>query len=45
MTAQDLQSARNAARNAVVVGMGRTGLSVESHLQRCGYGLAVVVSR
>jgi UDP-N-acetylmuramoylalanine--D-glutamate ligase len=45
MTAQDLQSARNAARNAVVVGMGRTGLSVARHLQRCGYGLAVVDSR
>jgi UDP-N-acetylmuramoylalanine--D-glutamate ligase len=33
------------ARNAVVVGMGRTGLSVARHLQRCGYGIAVTDSR
>jgi UDP-N-acetylmuramoylalanine--D-glutamate ligase len=41
MTAQALQS----ARNAVIVGMGRTGLSVARHLQRCGYGIAVTDSR
>jgi UDP-N-acetylmuramoylalanine--D-glutamate ligase len=45
MTAQDLQSARNAARNAVIVGMGRTGLSVARHLQRCGYGIAITDTR
>ena len=33
MTAQAAQT----ARSAVVVGMGRTGLSVARHLQRCGY--------
>src|SRR5262245_25981054 len=41
MTAQALQS----ARNAVIVGMGRTGLSVARHLQRCGYGIAITDSR
>jgi UDP-N-acetylmuramoylalanine--D-glutamate ligase len=41
MTAHALQS----ARNAVIVGMGRTGLSVARHLQRCGYGIAVTDTR
>jgi len=45
MTAQDLQSARSTARNAVIVGMGRTGLSVARHLQRCGYALAITDTR
>jgi UDP-N-acetylmuramoylalanine--D-glutamate ligase len=35
----------NSPRNAVVVGMGRTGLSVARHLQRCGYGVSVTDSR
>ncbi len=34
-----------AAQSAVVVGMGRTGLSVARHLQRCGYNIAVTDSR
>jgi UDP-N-acetylmuramoylalanine--D-glutamate ligase len=38
-------TAHNAARNAVIVGMGRTGLSVARHLQRCGYGIAITDSR
>jgi UDP-N-acetylmuramoylalanine--D-glutamate ligase len=33
------------ARNAVVVGMGRTGLSAARHLQRCGYAVSVTDSR
>ncbi len=41
MTAQAAQT----ARSAVIVGMGRTGLSVARHLQRCGYRLAVTDSR
>jgi len=41
MTAQATQT----ARNAVVVGMGRTGLSAARHLQRCGYRIAVTDSR
>ncbi|HKW82189.1 MAG TPA: UDP-N-acetylmuramoyl-L-alanine--D-glutamate ligase [Burkholderiaceae bacterium] len=41
MTAQALQS----ARHAVIVGMGRTGLSVARHLQRCGYGIAITDTR
>jgi UDP-N-acetylmuramoylalanine--D-glutamate ligase len=41
MTAQAAQT----ARNAVIVGMGRTGLSVARHLQRCGYGIAITDSR
>ena len=41
MTAQATQS----ARNAVIVGMGRTGLSVARHLQRCGFGLAMTDTR
>lgn len=40
-----MAQAATIARNAVVVGMGRTGLSVARHLQRCGYGLAVMDSR
>jgi UDP-N-acetylmuramoylalanine--D-glutamate ligase len=39
------QTARSAAKSAVIVGMGRTGLSVARHLQRCGYRLAVTDSR
>ena len=35
----------NVARNAVIVGMGRTGLSVARHLQRCGYGVSITDSR
>ncbi len=38
-------AARNTARSAVVVGMGRTGLSVARHLQRCGFRIAVTDSR
>jgi len=41
MTAQASQT----ARTAVVVGMGRTGLSVARHLQRCGYRISVTDSR
>jgi UDP-N-acetylmuramoylalanine--D-glutamate ligase len=41
MTAQ----ASQVARSAVVVGMGRTGLSVARHLQRCGYRISVTDSR
>ena len=33
------------ARSAVVVGMGRTGLSVARHLQRCGFRIAMTDSR
>jgi UDP-N-acetylmuramoylalanine--D-glutamate ligase len=33
------------APNAVVVGMGRTGLSVARHLQRSGFRIAVIDSR
>jgi UDP-N-acetylmuramoylalanine--D-glutamate ligase len=40
-----MAQATQAARNAVVVGMGRTGLSVARHLQRCGYGIAITDSR
>ncbi len=32
-------------RNAVVVGMGRTGLSAARHLQRCGYAVSITDSR
>jgi UDP-N-acetylmuramoylalanine--D-glutamate ligase len=35
----------SSARNAVIVGMGRTGLSVARHLQRCGYGISITDSR
>src|SRR3954467_13237116 len=49
MTARDVQTTRNGARNAaqhaVIVGMGRTGLSVARHLQRCGYGVAITDTR
>jgi hypothetical protein len=38
-------AARSTARNAVIVGMGRTGLSVARHLQRCGYGISITDSR
>jgi len=41
MTAQAAQI----ARSAVIVGMGRTGLSVARHLQRCGYRLSLTDSR
>jgi len=41
MTPQTAQT----ARNAVVVGMGRTGLSVARHLQRCGFRIAMTDSR
>jgi UDP-N-acetylmuramoylalanine--D-glutamate ligase len=41
MTAQAPQT----ARSAVIVGMGRTGLSVARHLQRCGLKIAVTDSR
>jgi UDP-N-acetylmuramoylalanine--D-glutamate ligase len=41
MTAQGTQT----ARSAVIVGMGRTGLSAARHLQRCGYRIAVTDSR
>ena len=39
------QTTRSAAKTAVVVGMGRTGLSAARHLQRCGYRVAVTDSR
>ncbi|MEO8017539.1 MAG: UDP-N-acetylmuramoyl-L-alanine--D-glutamate ligase [Pseudomonadota bacterium] len=38
-------TARSAAKNAVIVGMGRTGLSVARHLQRCGYRISLTDSR
>ena len=38
-------AARGTARNAVIVGMGRTGLSVARHLQRCGYGISITDTR
>ena len=41
MTAQAAQI----PRSAVIVGMGRTGLSVARHLQRCGYGIAMTDTR
>jgi UDP-N-acetylmuramoylalanine--D-glutamate ligase len=41
MTAQ----AAHTARSAVIVGMGRTGLSVARHLQRCGFRIALTDSR
>jgi UDP-N-acetylmuramoylalanine--D-glutamate ligase len=41
MTAQAAQT----ARSAVIVGMGRTGLSVARHLQRCGYRLSMTDTR
>ena len=34
---------RGTQPNAVVVGMGRTGLSVARHLQRSGFRIAVIV--
>ena len=37
--------AAQTAPNAVVVGMGRTGLSVARHLQRSGFRIAVTDSR
>jgi len=45
MMAQGSQTERSAAKNAVIVGMGRTGLSVARHLQRCGYRISVTDSR
>ncbi len=36
---------QNTAPNAVIVGMGRTGLSVARHLQRSGFRIAVTDSR
>ncbi len=42
MTAQAAQTATQAPS---IVGMGRTGLSVARHLQRCGYRIAVTDSR
>lgn len=41
MSAQALQT----APSAVIVGMGRTGLSVARHLQRSGYRLAITDTR
>jgi UDP-N-acetylmuramoylalanine--D-glutamate ligase len=41
MTAQAAQT----ARSAVIVGMGRTGLSVARHLQRCGYRISMTDTR
>jgi UDP-N-acetylmuramoylalanine--D-glutamate ligase len=38
-------SASTQARNAVIVGMGRTGLSVARHLQRSGLRIALTDSR
>jgi UDP-N-acetylmuramoylalanine--D-glutamate ligase len=40
-----MSAASQTAPNAVIVGMGRTGLSVARHLQRCGYGISVTDSR
>jgi UDP-N-acetylmuramoylalanine--D-glutamate ligase len=45
MTAQDVKTAHSAAKNAVIVGMGRTGLSVARHLQRCGYRISLTDTR
>jgi UDP-N-acetylmuramoylalanine--D-glutamate ligase len=45
MNVQDTQTARSAAKNAVIVGMGRTGLSAARHLQRCGYRISLTDSR
>ena len=45
MMTQAEQMSRSTAMNAVIVGMGRTGLSVARHLQRCGYVIAVTDSR
>ena len=36
---------QSTAPNAVIVGMGRTGLSVARHLQRSGFRIAVTDSR
>ena len=38
-------TALNTTRSAVVVGMGRTGLSVARHLQRTGLRIAITDSR
>jgi UDP-N-acetylmuramoylalanine--D-glutamate ligase len=38
-------AASQSARTAVVVGIGRTGLSVARHLQRCGRAIALTDSR
>jgi UDP-N-acetylmuramoylalanine--D-glutamate ligase len=35
----------SSAKNAVIVGMGRTGLSVARHLQRSGFRIAITDSR
>jgi UDP-N-acetylmuramoylalanine--D-glutamate ligase len=40
-----IAQAAQTARSAVIVGMGRTGLSVARHLQRCGFRIAVTDSR
>ena len=40
-----MNTASQTARHAVIVGMGRTGLSVARHLQRCGYGISLTDSR
>jgi UDP-N-acetylmuramoylalanine--D-glutamate ligase len=45
VSAQSGTSARSAARNAVIVGIGRTGLSVARHLQRSGFRIAMTDSR
>jgi UDP-N-acetylmuramoylalanine--D-glutamate ligase len=40
-----MRTATDTAPNAVIVGMGRTGLSVARHLQRSGFRIAVTDSR
>ena len=40
-----MAQAASVARSAVIVGMGRTGLSVARHLQRSGFRIAVIDSR
>jgi UDP-N-acetylmuramoylalanine--D-glutamate ligase len=40
-----IAQAAQTARSAVIVGMGRTGLSVARHLQRCGYRISLTDTR
>ncbi|HUQ10944.1 MAG TPA: UDP-N-acetylmuramoyl-L-alanine--D-glutamate ligase [Steroidobacteraceae bacterium] len=45
MTATSRNAAQGKARHAVIVGMGRTGLSVARHLQRSGFSIAMTDTR
>jgi UDP-N-acetylmuramoylalanine--D-glutamate ligase len=45
MTVASRNASQGAARHAVIVGMGRTGLSVARHLQRSGFTIAMTDTR